>query len=208
MTSDSGAGPKDLKFHCPAPRILTHRRASLKLAAEVPNFQPIRSLHSRPTNLFTCATHLIYHTEPTIQSGPMKRFARLQNRPFVPEARSCLQERKFATNSEHVDVAPKPQAQAQAQAQTQAQSETAGLDKPRQEDFIFDGPFEVNTDEKTINTAVGSLPLSPLLDPKWRAARARVKVKALPNKLKLNRFQRQLYQNPFGEPQTSPGVCG
>lgn len=124
----------------------------------------------------------------------MKRFARLQSRQPVPGARSCLQVRTFAT---------KPQTPL-------ADSETADVDKPGPDDFIFDDQFQVNVDSKTIDTAVGSLPISPLLDPTWREARNRVTPKDRPDKSRFNRFQRQLYQNPYGEPYTHTyihGVC-
>lgn len=113
----------------------------------------------------------------------MKRFARLQSRQPVPGARSCLQVRTFAIN---------PQTPL-------ADSDTADVDKPGPDDFIFDDQFQVNVDSKTIDTAVGSLPISPLLDPTWREARNRVTPKDRPDKSRFNRFQRQLYQNPYGE---------
>ncbi|KUI63071.1 hypothetical protein VP1G_10196 [Cytospora mali] len=115
----------------------------------------------------------------------MKHFARLQSKISLPEVRSCLRARKFATHSP-------------------AQSEAAGLNKPEQDDFLFDDLFEVDADEKTIDTAAGSLPISPLLDPKWREARARGKQKPLPDMSKLNRFQRKLYQNPFAQMLAKP----
>lgn len=57
---------------------------------------------------------------------------------------------------------------------------------------------EVNLDDKTIKTAAGNLPISPLLDPTWKEARQRKKTKAVPDKKSHNRFQRQLRQNPYG----------
>lgn len=126
----------------------------------------------------------------------MKRFAGLQSRPLLHASRSCLQARKFATNNAHVDSGPQPQ--------PQTQSNEADLEKPGQDNFLFDDQFEVNVDEKTIATAAGPLPISPLLDPKWREARKRANAKARPDKSKLNRFQRQLYQNPFAQLLTTP----
>lgn len=123
----------------------------------------------------------------------MKLFAGLQSRPLLHASRPCLQARKYASNNAHVNSVPKPQ--------PQPQSNEADLEQPGQDDFLFDDQFEVNVDEKTIATAAGPLPISPLLDPKWREARKRANAKARPDKSKLNRFQRQLYQNPFGEPQ-------
>lgn len=57
---------------------------------------------------------------------------------------------------------------------------------------------EVNLDDKTIQTAAGNLPISPLVDSTWREARQRKKTKARPDKSLHNRFQRQLRQNPYG----------
>lgn len=57
---------------------------------------------------------------------------------------------------------------------------------------------EVNLDDKTIQTAAGKLPISPLLDSTWVEARQRKKPKARPDKSAQNRFQRQLRQNPYG----------
>ncbi|KUI71322.1 hypothetical protein VM1G_06743 [Cytospora mali] len=119
----------------------------------------------------------------------MKHFARLQSRVSLPEVRSCLRARKFAT---------------QPQAHSPAQSEAAGLNKPEQDDFLFDDLFEVDADEGTIDTAAGPLPISPLLDPKWREARAPGRQKPLPDMSKLNRFQRKLYQNPFAQMLAKP----
>lgn len=57
---------------------------------------------------------------------------------------------------------------------------------------------EVNLYDKTIETAAGKLPISPLVDSTWREARERKKTKARPDKNSHNRFQRQLRQNPYG----------
>lgn len=57
---------------------------------------------------------------------------------------------------------------------------------------------EVNLIDKTIHTAAGDLPISPLVDSTWREARQRKKTKARPDKAAHNRFQRQLRQNPYG----------
>lgn len=57
---------------------------------------------------------------------------------------------------------------------------------------------EVNLYDKTIQTAAGKLPISPLVDSTWREARERKKTKARPDKNSHNRFQRQLRQNPYG----------
>lgn len=57
---------------------------------------------------------------------------------------------------------------------------------------------EVNLYDKTIQTAAGKLPISPLVDSTWREARERKTTKARPDKNSHNRFQRQLRQNPYG----------
>lgn len=57
---------------------------------------------------------------------------------------------------------------------------------------------EVNLADRTIQTAAGNLPISPLLDPRWQEARQRKRTKARPDKNTHNRFQRQLRQNPYG----------
>lgn len=56
--------------------------------------------------------------------------------------------------------------------------------------------IKVNLDEKTITTAAGDLPLSPVFDPKWMKARRRQK-KAPPN-APSGRFRTKLQNNPFG----------
>lgn len=74
------------------------------------------------------------------------------------------------------------------------------------DDFGFD-PWawsEVNQDDKTIQTAAGNLPISPLLDSKWQEARQRKKTKARPDKNSHNRFQRQLRQNPYAQLLATP----
>lgn len=58
---------------------------------------------------------------------------------------------------------------------------------------------ELNHQTKTIETAVGALPISPLLDATWRKAREpRRKKKPLPFE-KMCRFQRRIKQNPYGK---------
>lgn len=67
-------------------------------------------------------------------------------------------------------------------------------------DFGFDNWSEINTREKTVTTAAGQLPISPLLDPAWREARLRKKKKTPKANATHNRFQRRVEENIFGEP--------
>ena len=54
----------------------------------------------------------------------------------------------------------------------------------------------VNPEAKTISTAAGDLPISPLFDPAWMQARRKTaKAAAGPP---LGRFRRKLANNPFG----------
>lgn len=55
---------------------------------------------------------------------------------------------------------------------------------------------KVNYDDKTVSTAAGSLPISPVMDPDWMKARRRQR-KADPGK-KTGQFRRKLSNNPFG----------
>lgn len=86
----------------------------------------------------------------------------------------------------------------------------ADLDNLSGFNYGFDNWSEINKSRKTIKTAAGSLPISPLLDPAWREARQRKKKKIPQKEAKHNRFQRRMMENPFGEhlaPQNrgSPG---
>lgn len=56
--------------------------------------------------------------------------------------------------------------------------------------------IKLNLDEKTITTAAGDLPLSPLFDPKWLKARRRQK--KTPPSAPSGRFRTKLHNNPFG----------
>lgn len=58
----------------------------------------------------------------------------------------------------------------------------------------------IDPKNKTINTAVGSLPISPLLDPTWRKARKIPKKKQPPPVDKMSRFQKNMKRNPYGKP--------
>lgn len=58
-------------------------------------------------------------------------------------------------------------------------------------------PLRIDTAAKTISTAAGTLPISPMFDPNWIRAKRRV-TKAKPQS-PTGRFRRKLIQNPFGE---------
>lgn len=58
----------------------------------------------------------------------------------------------------------------------------------------------IDHQNKTVKTAVGSLPISPLLDPAWRKAREPRKKKQPRPFEKMLRFQKRTKQNPYGEP--------
>ncbi len=55
---------------------------------------------------------------------------------------------------------------------------------------------QINPETKTVSTASGELPMSPLFDPAWIKARRRVK-KEEPS-IPSGRFRKKLAKNPFG----------
>lgn len=57
-------------------------------------------------------------------------------------------------------------------------------------------PLRIDTDSKTVSTATGSLPISPIMDPSWMKARRRQK-KAVPGRM-TGQFRKKLANNPFG----------
>ncbi|KAL7929880.1 Alpha/Beta hydrolase protein [Trichoderma chlorosporum] len=62
--------------------------------------------------------------------------------------------------------------------------------------------LKVNPEAKTISTAVGDLPLSPIFDPAWMQARRKpAKAAAGPP---LGRFRRKLANNPFAQALATP----
>jgi hypothetical protein len=62
-----------------------------------------------------------------------------------------------------------------------------------------DESFNVDQDNKTITTAVGDLPLSPIMDPSyWEATTRHQAPKAKEGKAQ-NSVERQFRKNPFGE---------
>lgn len=106
-----------------------------------------------------------------------------------------------AVNGEPVSSKKKTSRQAPKKASTKPPKTLRGKRLERvQDDLGFDqwSWSEVNLVDKTIHTAAGDLPISPLVDSTWREARQRKKTKARPDKNAHNRFQRQLRQNPYG----------
>ncbi|KAF5025103.1 hypothetical protein F66182_2804 [Fusarium sp. NRRL 66182] len=63
-------------------------------------------------------------------------------------------------------------------------------------------PIKIDPEKKTIRTASGSLPVSPLMDPAWMKARRRQK-KAAPTKVS-GQFRRKLTNNPYAEALITP----
>ena len=57
-------------------------------------------------------------------------------------------------------------------------------------------PLKIDAEAKTIATAAGDLPISPIFDPAWMQARRKT-AKAAPGP-PLGRFRRKLANNPFG----------
>lgn len=73
--------------------------------------------------------------------------------------------------------------------------------KPRDEPLPNDeAPFEVDLETKTVNTVVGPLPLSPLMDPSFYEARQKfTKPKAAESSTSdKTKFRRLLERNPYG----------
>ncbi|KOS18182.1 hypothetical protein ESCO_002849 [Escovopsis weberi] len=63
-------------------------------------------------------------------------------------------------------------------------------------------PLKIDADAKTVSTAAGRLPISPLFDPAWMKARRRVQ-KAEPGP-RLGRFRLKLANNPFARALVTP----
>lgn len=58
-------------------------------------------------------------------------------------------------------------------------------------------PLTIDPDAKTVDTASGALPISPLFDPAWLKARRRQK-KGEKGTVALGRFHKKLANNPYG----------
>ncbi|KAI1377119.1 hypothetical protein F4677DRAFT_417449 [Hypoxylon crocopeplum] len=104
-----------------------------------------------------------------------------QRRKFPP----CSYPRYFADRARKHDDPSQPS--------TEAGPDAAQLASDR------DDAFKVNPENKTVETAVGDLPLSPVMDPTfWEATRRHQVPKAKPGKPQ-NSVERQLRANPFAK---------
>jgi hypothetical protein len=64
---------------------------------------------------------------------------------------------------------------------------------------------QINAESKTVTTAVGELPISPLMDPAFHEARLKfTKPKPQRQEHKLTKFQRQLARSPYGNAPSQP----
>lgn len=64
-------------------------------------------------------------------------------------------------------------------------------------DDTHGNPLRIDTESKTISTAAGALPLSPVLDPAWIKATRRQR-KDDPGQ-RMGRFRKKLANNPYGQ---------
>ncbi|KAJ4302067.1 hypothetical protein N0V88_002203 [Collariella sp. IMI 366227] len=77
-------------------------------------------------------------------------------------------------------------------------------DQPQSTHTPSDGLYsavEIDPKKKTVTTAVGNLPISPLMDPSFHEARQRFqkpKPKPAKSKYPTTKFQRKLARNPYG----------
>jgi hypothetical protein len=61
--------------------------------------------------------------------------------------------------------------------------------------------IQIDPENKTVNTAAGELPVSPLMDPSFHEARQKsTKAKPRRTEYKPTKFQRHLARNPYGSP--------
>lgn len=139
--------------------------------------------------------------------GAMRSCARLQRSLNLAGFNLCRPTAHFystrgaATDTKQVSPKKKTSRETPRKTPTKAPKALRGSRLERVPDELGFDPWswsEVNLDDKTIKTAAGNLPISPLLDPTWQEARQRKKTKARPDKNSHNRFQRQLRQNPYG----------
>lgn len=123
----------------------------------------------------------------------MRRFARLQ--PGLSAARTHFPAaRLYATKGGNIDACTAGQSRGVAPAPLDA-------DEPDIEALFNFGESLAGIDHhnKKIKTTVGSLPLSPLLDPTWRKARKPHKKKQPPPTDRMPRFQRNIKLNAYGK---------
>ncbi|KAI1090755.1 hypothetical protein F5B19DRAFT_461510 [Rostrohypoxylon terebratum] len=98
-----------------------------------------------------------------------------------------------------------------AETETEPEPETGSVTPPtRRRNNIahpaidWDNAFKVNPENKTVETAAGDLPLSPIMDPTyWEATRRHHVPKAKPGKPQ-NSVERQLRANPFAKALATP----
>ncbi|KAI9155132.1 Esterase-like protein [Paramyrothecium foliicola] len=69
-------------------------------------------------------------------------------------------------------------------------------------DDDFGKTLQIDTDTKTISTASGSLPISPIFDPQWMKARRR-QTKSWPSQ-PTGRFRQKLANNPYARALATP----
>jgi hypothetical protein len=62
-------------------------------------------------------------------------------------------------------------------------------------------PVRIDTEKKTVSTAGGDLPISPLFEPSWIRSRRRVTKEEA--RSPTGRFRRKLIWNPYGESRLS-----
>ncbi|KAK0652926.1 hypothetical protein B0T16DRAFT_320573 [Cercophora newfieldiana] len=67
-------------------------------------------------------------------------------------------------------------------------------------------PIEVDSENKTVKTAIGELPLSPLMDPEFHEQRSRFTKRKQPEKpyLQKSKFRKQLERNPYAQALATP----
>lgn len=95
-----------------------------------------------------------------------------------------------------------PPAQDKESIQNSQNSQNSQLQ--HEDDLEFKDWAEINPQDKTVQTAIGALPISPLLDPSWQKARQRGPKKAKPPPtMNMSRVRRNLYNNPYGKLQVS-----
>ncbi|KAI3400901.1 hypothetical protein diail_1592 [Diaporthe ilicicola] len=142
----------------------------------------------------------------------MRSCARLQGSLSLASFNLCRRAAHFfsTTAADAKPVSPKNKTRRQTPWKKPKEPRGRRLEKV-QNDLGFDqwSWSEVDLDNKTIKTAAGDLPISPLVDSTWREARQRAKTKARPDKASHNRFQRQLRQNPYAQLLATPvRMCG
>lgn len=120
----------------------------------------------------------------------MRRFGELRSSLPVARVARWPVSRFYSTKNEKLDGHSLTE---------RTETDTPRREEPNGSDYGFDDWSEINRDENTIDTAAGSLPISPLLDSSWRQARQRDTTKQLPNPAKYNRFRRRMEENPYGE---------